>query len=221
MKLYELTGYKKYKDMKLGEILMKLAQDNSFTEAKGTFAITIIPDNKPYVYKLWYQDNAYETYIKLVEEIPDNVFVPRIYGKAKKIKDFPIFFKKPERTEFFNDKKIKIVKIEKLKENFNYRNKFYSLIIKSIKEVNDKTYKQYIMDEIELNPEGHEDYKDHVDDLVELVGKFKQYKRDFPELAKPNDIGGNNILYRGKIPVITDPFYDHGSDSDTIHLLDY
>lgn len=111
MKLFELFGYHKFKDLTLDEIIEQLYADNrnKFRQGSGAFAITIIPEDKPFIYKVWYEDAGYEKFIKVIQELQGNPFVPKMIGKPRKL---PVFFKRPKEIDGY----LKIVKLEKLND---------------------------------------------------------------------------------------------------------
>lgn len=222
MKLFELVGYKKYQDMKFYEILKSIASDpnNKFETSTGAFAITIIPEDKPYVYKIWYEDNAYDEYIKLVLKLQGNPFVPKIYGS---IKHLPMFFKRPKQLK----NPLKIVKIEKLKYvpdsdiNFGFERIMSDVIDKDsyFYDAPPEELKKHFLGLIDRKTKlalqvGLK--KEHINHLVKLSRALVSLVKRQPKFN--SDISGDNILQRDKFPVLSDPFAMEAWYKDTIRI---
>lgn len=205
MIIAELLGYKQSKALTLDELISKLTGTGI---ASGLYAYVISPRDKPYVWKLWYQDPGYETYLKICMKLQDNPFVPKIIKAPKEIR---LHTKLPSGITPL----IRIVKLEKLHHNSSSFT--HGTTIRLIKQLmlpsranvlkNSKlsidSLKQYIIDEgIMSNNELLSEIGLKLDDLLQLC----------VELISSNanlltDLHEQNYMFRGDGQlVITDPF---------------
>jgi hypothetical protein len=117
MKLNELVGVKKYKDMQLPELITQVMNDNGFKKlGKGALGVAFKRQGDPYVYKLFVKDSCYQQFIEYAMKNPSKNF-PRIYG----FKSLSAFWKRPEINI---DERLYIAKVEyiTLAEQSQYEN---------------------------------------------------------------------------------------------------
>ena len=76
MKLFELTGIKKYAEQHLATILNAFIEKKQIKVRSGGFAFVIIPENKDYVFKCWIHDAGFDEYLKFVKSHSGNKHLP-------------------------------------------------------------------------------------------------------------------------------------------------
>lgn len=162
----------------------------------GIYGIVFDKPNSNYVYKVFnISDKGYIKYLKFLEMYKDNPHVPKILGK-------------PIRIKLLNNKRLAdlmFVKLEKLKElpvENHTQFKIVQTINLAIRIINDFNNGKI----------------SSLDDFSSIIDDFNIYEREYPELVdliqnlhliSENDIDlhSGNIMLRGKVPVITDPFF--------------
>lgn len=58
--LNELTGYRQFEELTLQQYLQNLVDKHKIKIASGNFSVVLIPDDKPYVYKIWSDDHGFD-----------------------------------------------------------------------------------------------------------------------------------------------------------------
>ena len=209
MLLTELTGYKKAQEISLAGFLARLIRDKKITLGQGAFSFVVIPANKDYVYKVWTQDDAWEHYLKLVQQHPNEHFI-RTKGKISKV---PLFFKRPKDV----DATLRVLRIEKLKELNNIEKVDISQLVKFFRDVQVKKLTG-----------------DDVPEIMQRIERLVGSKPVFPEslvhamlflvenMGKNNlDFHYDNIMKRedGTF-VISDPFFTYTTIKTASDILD-
>lgn len=95
MKLFELTGYKKYTHLTLTGLAKELYG------TKGTFGIAVFTPDA--VYKAWVKDEAYEHWFEFIKANQGNPWLPKIIKDVKTIK-----------SPLKNRDSIRVAKLERL-----------------------------------------------------------------------------------------------------------
>ena len=186
MRIYELTGYKKhplYDLLKYSTSIMEFIENlkregyREYLAGEGLFAGVFSKPDDNWVVKLYYADDSgYETYLKYVLQNQNNVHVPKIIGK-------PVTFLK----------KYRILRMEKLRKydiNNEDDQKIYSALINYI------DFKKIYPEHIPSNVQWLTDEYPQLSDLIDLMVKNHSSL----------DLHPGNIMFRGNVPVITDPF---------------
>lgn len=107
----ELTGYKQFEEFTLQQYLQNLVDKHKIKIANGNFSVVLIPEDKPYVYKIWSDDKGFDTWIEYCSKNQGKYsFIPKIYGKVKTLPHLFI------RGDEYKDTILKIAKIEKLND---------------------------------------------------------------------------------------------------------
>ena len=167
----------------------------------GNNAYVIASEDRNYVYRFWVKDPGYEAWLDLVMEHQDNPHVPKILGQVRTIKGR--FAKLPK------DLSVKCVKIEKLKPASREWGDVANLINHVIHEVNvDEWSPRTLMSEIAksaLELTGDENQADKLEEFLDTNLDFVKIVCDLANEGY-NDFTDENIMMRGDVPVITDPF---------------
>jgi hypothetical protein len=221
MILTELHGYKQYLDKDFYE-LMNLLKTHADINDNGRFSTIVIPRSGEHVYKIWTNDEGYETYYNIAKRLQGNKFVPKL-GLIRKL---PIFFKRPDTVDGY----LKIVKLEKLKP-FNDRGlgialaEFIRFFVSEKIELT--SFKQeHAGNDVKRFVDGRRAYKSapnlykfevddletSSDDLFELAHALRSAMINNEDLCF--DMHSGNIMLRGSQPVITDPFCLTGDSED-------
>lgn len=107
MKLYELTGIKRYRNIKFFEVLEQMFPDGSVQMSYGKYGTVINNPKWNYVVKIWKNDNYYLQFVDYVLAHPNKHF-PKFFKKIIKIEN-PV-----KRLNKEGDETYYIVRIEKL-----------------------------------------------------------------------------------------------------------
>lgn len=211
MILSEIHGYKRYLDKDFYE-LMDLLKTSADINHDGKFSTVIIPRSGEHVYKVWTNDDGYETYYNVAMRMQGNVYVPKL-GRIRKL---PIFFKRPDKVDGY----LKIVKLEKLtKADRMFSAELANLFKLVVTSVGFKGYKQEhggkdIARFVSMHKLGSAaEHKLHAldalertsDDLFALASALRQVAVN-NEGDLELDLHGDNVMMRGSQPVIIDPF---------------
>ena len=194
MRIRELTGYKSnpiyslIKDLDSAEDIYNALKNNGYKKEVlgfGTYGVVFThPKDPKTVIKLFSsKDTGYKRYLDFALSNQDNPHVPKVKGR-------PVSLMQGH---------MQIIRLEKLRE-YNEGNssddEFFSYMFDFLKYVRD-----------------HEENKDTPmpDSLGDL---FMQYPKIYPvvmllaENINSDDFHEYNFMFRGSVPVITDPFND-------------
>jgi hypothetical protein len=186
MKIIELTGYK-------SDPLYKLLQSSSdipdfidniknsgyseYYVGKGMYAGVFAKPGDPFVIKIFKDDPGYEKFLSYALQHQSNPHVPRIKGR-------PITFQKI----------YKIVRLERLREMTKDTDwKIYEKIRDYTEEQYDKSEEEMALNKQNLQKL----YPQLVPLLDEILYNGYDYQVDMTE---------GNVMFRGSVPVITDPY---------------
>jgi hypothetical protein len=87
MRLDELIGVKKYKDMQLPELITQVMNDNGFVKlGEGSFGVAYRRGNDPFVYKLYLEDDGYSQFVDYAKK-HNSIHLPKVYW-AKSLSAF-------------------------------------------------------------------------------------------------------------------------------------
>lgn len=209
MKLYELTGIKKLNSLSVSDLIMYFIDNSKYMFAgNGAQAYVFIHPNNKEVIKFWMFDSAYESFIKYVKEHQSNQFIPKIIKGINELK--------------FKNHTIKYVRIEKLKElqssSIIFGVEFKNLINAIDKHIEKKGIQKILSDYdngsflktlnlyIDMFSIGNVDEKTIIDFYDTYFDILKTISTD----SIP-DLQGDNVMLRGKTPVIIDPIADQKS----------
>jgi hypothetical protein len=110
VKLYELTGVKKYYEKSLLDMMIDIRDKLGCELWTGNFAQVLTKDDWDYVYKVWYSDSPYDAYVDWVLSHQKDPHVPKVKRKLVKLDSFNL---RPDEGSF---DVIKVLKIEKLRK---------------------------------------------------------------------------------------------------------
>lgn len=217
----ELTGYKSISsEYSLESYIQKLVEDGDVKDFYGNWGLVLSVTDKPYVYKIWYDDPPFEHYADFCIRNQKISFVPKVYGKVKTI---PLTF---VRDISHRHVKIKALRIEKLSsitswdtitdiifesidyDNYDNSNKNEMRAIlqssTSIKELLSGYYGK-------LTTYGYQWVNDIIDNMDKITNNGKMSKDiRLPNIMKTDD---NKLK-------ITDPVYDMSDSKGIVQLFD-
>ena len=210
----------KIKDAKQGEKMLlseilNLKSDVKFTDAveafvnkhgikafKGSNATVI--DRDGYVWRTWFNDPGFERFLKYIESNKSNPHLPKILSR---VREEPVQFKGMPKGM-----KIKYVKVEKLSdlEPGDLSDAIGAALILANRNI-----KSTSVDELaDLIAKKNIVPSDSDATSFEIAGTVRKYKKFFEVINdlhndhRANDIISSNVMMRGDVPVITDPFSD-------------
>lgn len=202
MLLSEITNFPPNHDSKFTDVLNQFIEKHGVEAFHGGQAVVI--DKKTYVWRVWFNDPGYERFLEYIKSNQSNKYLPKILSKVR-----------VEPTQFKGMPKgltIKYVKIEKLKEaepsNFTDAiDALYSAFLKPNKFPN--TIDE--LSNLSMTLKSPNDSDAINNDIKEEILKNKEFFEiilDLMKHHKANDLTSGNVMFRGNIPVITDPFKD-------------
>ena len=218
MKLYELTGIKKLNLLSVSDLIMYFIDNSKYMFAgNGAQAYVFIHPNNKEVIRFWIYDEAYESFVNYVKSHSDNEFLPKIYKGINQIK--------------FKNHIIKYVRVEKLKPLTNSHIIFGTNFKKLISIIHKSIEKRGIAKSISDYDSGK--FKNElilaidmlsVSDNPDVSSIIRFYDIYFDILKTSNskiipDLHSNNVMLRGKFPIITDPLNDIESSWLTLDKL--
>jgi hypothetical protein len=205
MILAEIHGYKRYLDKDFYE-LMDLLKASADINHDGKFSTVVIPKTGDHVYKVWTNDDGYETYYNIAQRMQGNAFVPKL-GRIRKL---PIFFKRPDKVDGY----LQIVKLEKLTKisKLSFARDLADLMKLLVQKVGLTGFKQeHAGSDIARFVKQHSDesfYKGFLEakskDLFELAVALRSALVN-NEGDLELDIHTDNVMMRGSQPVVIDP----------------
>ena len=199
MKINEITGYRSHPvyqiakhSTSIGDFMQAMRREGykKYIIGDGLYAGVFMrsPEDNQVIKIFDTTDTGYKRYLDFVLKNKTNIHVPVIKG-------YPVPFLK----------KYTIVRMEKLRPYSNsseYDQNIFTIIISLVRDIHSG----------KTNPKPSD-----------LKKSIKEFKKSFPtimpvlELLAKNydslDLHSKNIMFRGKIPVITDPFSDGLPDS--------
>jgi hypothetical protein len=201
MLLSELTNFPAQHDATFSDALNAFVEKYGLDAFEGGQATVIGRGN--HVWRAWFNDPGYERFLKYVEANKGNKFLPRILSR---VREEPAKFKRSLARS------IKYVKIEKLED----------LGLTFFTDALDSLYFTFIPTDklpstVEELAELSMTFKipSHSDaEHEEIRDEFLKHKEFFEvvlDLMKnhnANDLTSGNIMMRGNVPVIIDPFKD-------------
>lgn len=198
--LNELTGYRQFEEFTLQQYLQNLVDKHKIKIANGNFSVVLIPEDKPYVYKIWSDDKGFDTWIEYCSKNQGKYsFIPKIYGK---IKTLPHLF---IRGDEYKDTKLKIVKIEKLNECLSMDVAYHYHGVNEIRTT-DFVYcfsKKVENDELELDDDGFCNLKEIFEYAPKILHSLKRSSGCTYDIGKLDNYSMRN---NGDV-VLTDPFW--------------
>lgn len=218
MKLFELTGIKKYADQHLANILNAFIEKKQIKVRSGGFAFVIIPKDKDYVFKVWLKDPGFETYLKFIKNHSGDKHFPKVIGD---VHDVPMFFKRDAKA----GDTMKVVRLEKLEPfpHGDVREGMLDYVVSRLRKLKiasltdadvPELIKKFKIDKPTASLYGVPRTV-QPDELNALLGKSESLLKAmiavWKELGPNNpsigeDLAGN-IMLRGDVPVIVDPYY--------------
>jgi hypothetical protein len=199
--LNELTGYRQFEEFTLQQYLQSLVDKHKIKVANGNFSVVLIPEDKPYVYKIWSDDKGFDTWIGYCSKNQGEYsLIPKIYGK---IKELPHLF---IRGDEYTNTKLKIAKIEKLSDCVSMEVDYHYADTDDIRRT-DFVYcfsKKLENDELELDDDGFCNLKEIFDYAPKILHSLKQSSGCSYDIMKLD----NYAMRNNADVVITDPFWD-------------
>jgi hypothetical protein len=194
MKLQELTGYKKatdYQNSTIQQYLARLQQSNKLEIRNGKFAIVLVPEDKPFVYKLWTKDPAFDYWLDLCKKNQNLYFLPKFIGRTKKIAN--VFVRRSSASDYIN-----VAQMEKLTPlPDKYKDAFGD--IRRYLSLNELRYPEDIADIVEYLE------RDFEDSFCKWVKDIKIFLQKHPT-KYTKDIHPGNVMMRGDDFVLVDPY---------------
>lgn len=212
MLLNELTGYRQFQNQDFHGLMAHL-EKLGVHNAGGWFGAVVIPPSKPYVYKCWFNDPGYETFINYVKSHQSNKMLPQLKGSGR-VHKVPLFFKRPDTVDGY----LKVIRLERLRQTSHLSEQAFSALEEAaqILAAGSWTEPEFISwyDE-HIKPElGHAQ--------LDPAG-FYQVMYDLNQLIDPDDdqidMHQNNFMLRGDQLVITDPLAGNLGTSLTLRML--
>ena len=234
MLLNELHGYKQYLGKSLRGVFVDLCEKHGIRVASGGFGF-VIKSSKPYVYKVWSKDEAWEDWLTWAKANPSKYIIKQLgpvrdlpfeFGSISAGEDAEQGNKNRAKKAAGKTVKLKYVKLEKLSPlrdgtladaimiackivpNMVSRDTRYTVeeLAHKIADVS-----HLIEDDILLNEKFFEAYLD----VARAVGK----------MGHTTDLHDENVMMRDMTPVITDPAkteisWDSFSAPDLVNLFD-
>jgi hypothetical protein len=174
------------------EFVQNLIDRHGLEFHKGNQATVITSDDRKCVYRIWTIDPGYDQWLDYAQKHSGNPHVMRVLGKLRtvkaRMKGLPL------------GTHVKFVKLEKLepitdKDFIEAVDKFYNVNPASLPN----TCLEYI-----------ESFVDMVsDDVIDLMRDYPQFFEllfDMVKTYSANDICAQNVMMRGNVPVLIDPF---------------
>lgn len=196
MNIFELTGYKKatdYQNSTIQQYLVRLQQSHKLEIKNGKFAIVLVPEDKPFVYKLWTKDPAFDYWLDLCKKNQTLYFIPKFIGRIKKIAN--VFVRRSSAEDY-----IKVAQMEKLtplpdkyNDAFPDIRKYMSLPCTREDKLDE------IMDYLERNFE---------DSFCKWVSDIRVFLQKHPQSLYVRDIHSGNVMMRGEDFVLVDPYVE-------------
>lgn len=105
------SAYKHLEKYTLQEYIQTLIDKHKIKIANGNFSVVLIPEDKPYVYKIWCDDEGFDAWIDYcIQNQGKYSFIPKIYGRIKKLPNVFI------RNKIYKHSILKVAQIEKLSD---------------------------------------------------------------------------------------------------------
>lgn len=201
MLLSELSNFPAQHDATFSDALNAFVGQHGLEAFEGGQATVI--GRGAHVWRAWFDDPGYERFLKYIEANKGNRFLPRVLSR---VREEPTKFKRsPTRS-------IKYVKIEKLTDpgpNI-FTDALDALYFASIPiEKIPSTVEELAGLSMTFKIPNHSD-AEH-EELRDEFLKHKEFFKVVLDLMKnhnANDLTSGNVMMRGKIPVIIDPFKD-------------
>jgi hypothetical protein len=169
------------------EDFLSHAAEFGWSSASGHFGSVLVNPGKDYVYKIFYDDDvAYRRYVEWVHRNSRNDFVPKI-GKVIRV---------PGTDDIF------LVKIEKLEPVTNVNDPRFDRYINL--DNGNPRFDQYIDPEYNGNPQDHDKITMALESLFRFDKEFNEIVSFAMEVGEL-DIHYENVMWRGKDLIVTDP----------------
>ena len=209
MLLNELHGYKQYLSKSLNKVLADFCDKHDIQVASGSFGF-VIKSSKPYVYKLWNEDPAWEAWLEYAKDNPNKYFVKQL----SPIKQLRLNMSIVGGSPFVKDRgnkdngKIVILKYVKLEKLTRINSTIADIVDDALPIVNlmVKRGRKYSITELAhmVAKRGTVIEEDVIDN-----GKFFETYMDIAivmnKLGHHFDLHADNVMMRDMTPVITDP----------------
>jgi hypothetical protein len=202
MLLRELANFPEKHDLKFSEALAKFIEQHGVKAFEGGQATVI--SRGEHVWRSWFNDPGYERFLKYVEANKGNKFLPKVLSKVRE-----------EPTQFKGMPKgmtIKYVKLEKLEQAQIgiFTDAVDTLYFAHIKP---STLPDTVEElaEMALTLKVQQDSEAESEEIKAEILKNKDFFKVVLDLMKhhnANDLQSDNVMMRGSIPVINDPFKD-------------
>jgi hypothetical protein len=207
VKLYELTGIKKFYEKDVEDVLSSMDKTHKAL-GRGAFGVALKNSSKPEVVKFWISDSAYDAYVKYISEHPSKYF-PKLYSKPKKLSAFFL------RTADFPDK-VNYVKMEALERASMEEADIIAEIFNQLRKMpSKKEVDAYVEKFLRSANNVFDEYM--IKKLNKMVADVRDFCQEMYEMLRGTlggghsiDIHSENIMKRknGEL-VITDPIYNH------------
>lgn len=213
MLLSELHGYKQYLGKSLNKVLADFCEKHDIRIASGGFGF-VIKSSKPYVYKLWVEDPAWEGWLKYSKEHPSKYFVKQLSSVKQLRLDMTVVGGSPkskDRVKKAQDSGkpvvLKYIKLEKLTHINGPLADIIADAYPVVKEMVRKGRKYTIAELAHLVSELGSVVEQDVIDNGKFFETYMDVGIEMHKLGYRFDLHTNNVMMRDMTPIITDPAY--------------
>lgn len=220
MKLYELTGVKQLHALAISDLIEYYIEHSGYNfKGEGASATVFKHPTKDEIIKFWLVDDAYDAFIKYALENQGNEHIVKVTQRPKTL---TMFHKRPTKDERGDEfpNKLRYVRLEMLKP-ITKDTMVYGVAIRQLLKYFHETY-------AELEPSEFEHFD--LDELPKIGAhvtkratghttqvdepKLRKFFETFVDMYKSfgkaynYDLHDGNVMMRGSVPVIIDPFSD-------------
>lgn len=189
MLLFEVFDTPKV-ESKWTDFVQALVDKYGLQKFTGNQATVLSSRDRTSVYRIWSKDPGFEKWLSYVQQHQDNPYVVKVLSKVHVV-----------QTQFKSmpsDVKLKIVKLEKLTPISDQH--FWNALDTVVAE-------QPVAD--------FEQFKNSIEqaysNVKPVIDKYEPFFRFVHQLMVfgANDLNSENVMMRGNVPVVTDPFSGH------------
>ena len=209
MKLQELKGVKWLKDLDSHGLVRFMDEYTPYKKAgSGNFSHVFEKDGK--IYKFWIMDPAYEAFVKYCQQHTGNEHLPKFLSKQKTLTAFH------RRHKNFPNK-INYIQMEKLEYRDKFPRRYFEDLKFALREkiINgrDRAMAEFLTD---LHERGDSKlWIGLTETITDAVDYLEKHVKGFGW-----DLKVNNVLWRGPVPVLTDPGIEDKSTDELQNLKD-
>lgn len=186
MLLFEVFDTPKI-DSKWTDFVQSLVDKYGLQKFTGNQATVLSSQDRTCVYRIWSRDRGFERWLNYAHNHQDNPYVVKVLSKVNVV-----------QTQFKgmpSDVRLKIVKLEKLSP----------IADRSFSDTLDVVVAEQPVAEFE---QFKSNILQHYSKVAPVIEKYEQFFRFIHELmaSGANDLNSENVMMRGDVPVVVDPF---------------